>query len=468
MASHEANKDLDEWSNSTVVVVPLPEVQSMSLCLNSTERQSNVNFTPYPIDANGEGNSLTARSCPRDWDGFLCWPQTLPEQIVLQRCPTLRRPDAIGVTVSQVDKVAEFAWRHCGANGTWTSLQSSDSYSWHLYTNFSACNMDPTVALSPNEQELYRLIRVHLPAIKQMSIVGYSTSLALLLGAFTLLASLKRLRCARNKIHLHLFASFIVRAVVLVHKHSSTRHSDLTPQCWMLMCLFHYSLMANYCWILVEGLYLHNLIFNSFYADGSSIAKYVVMGWGLPVSCVIVWAIARNIVGNDTCWTSDAKLIQWLLRGPITLSIVLNFIFFINITRVVFIKMSNSHEPEARRVKYRKWFKSTLVLVPLFGAHHIILMVMSIAAVTPLYELYWLYIDQLFTSFQVTRLWPRRIRSLLQRRSPRTSQPRTTIQTNGYNERSFSQRLNQSPSSFMPRPQISVRSRIQIGRKGNY
>ncbi|OQR72815.1 secretin receptor-like [Tropilaelaps mercedesae] len=62
--------------------------------------------------------------------------------------------------------------------------------------------------------------------------------------------------------------------------------------------------------------------------------------------------------------------------------------------------MSNSHEPEARRVKYRKWFKSTLVLVPLFGAHHTILMVMSIAAVTPLYELYWLYIDQLFTSFQ--------------------------------------------------------------------
>lgn len=36
-----------------------------------------------------------------------------------------------------------------------------------------------------------RLIRVHLPAIKQMSIVGYATSLVLLLAAFTLLASLK-------------------------------------------------------------------------------------------------------------------------------------------------------------------------------------------------------------------------------------------------------------------------------------
>lgn len=53
----------------------------------------------------------------------------------------------------------------------------------------------------------------------------------------------------------------------------------------------------------------------------------------------------------------------------------------------------------------RKWFKSTMVLVPLFGAHHIVLMVMSIAAVTPLFELYWLYIDQLFTSFQVCGLF---------------------------------------------------------------
>ncbi|OQR72817.1 secretin receptor-like [Tropilaelaps mercedesae] len=57
--------------------------------------------------------------------------------------------------------------------------------------------------------------------------------------------------------------------------------------------------MANYCWILVEGLYLHNLIFNSLYADGSSVRKYIIMGWGLPVPFVVVWAVARNTVGND-------------------------------------------------------------------------------------------------------------------------------------------------------------------------
>ncbi|RWS18454.1 parathyroid hormone/parathyroid hormone-related peptide receptor-like protein, partial [Leptotrombidium deliense] len=49
----------------------------------------------------------------------------------------------------------------------------------------------------------------------------------------------------------------------------------------------------------------------------------------------------------------------------------LNFLFFINITRVLFLKMFSSSVAQSnRRYKYSKWFKSTLVLVPLFGVHY--------------------------------------------------------------------------------------------------
>jgi parathyroid hormone receptor 1 len=39
-------------------------------------------------------------------------------------------------------------------------------------------------------------------------------------------------------------------------------------------------MVANYSWILMEGLYLHNLIFLALFSDTSSITLYVVLGWG--------------------------------------------------------------------------------------------------------------------------------------------------------------------------------------------
>ncbi|GIY37730.1 uncharacterized protein CDAR_421521 [Caerostris darwini] len=49
----------------------------------------------------------------------------------------------------------------------------------------------------------------------------------------------------------------------------------------------------------------------------------------------------------------------------------------------------------------KKWFKSTLVLVPLFGVHYALLLAVSFAAnLSQTLEITWLYIDQTFSSFQ--------------------------------------------------------------------
>lgn len=50
--------------------------------------------------------------------------------------------------------------------------------------------------------------------------------------------------------------------------------------CKLFLATFHYTLMANYCWILMEGLYLHSLVFHSLGNDPSSISKYTILGWG--------------------------------------------------------------------------------------------------------------------------------------------------------------------------------------------
>ena len=87
----------------------------------------------------------------------------------------------------------------------------------------------------------------------------------------------------------------------------------------------------------------------------------------------------------------------------------LNFIFFTNITRLLFSKMfSTTNAVQMRRCyKYSQWFKSTLVLVPLFGAHYALMLVFqSFSGLSPEVEIVWLFVDVLFTSFQVSILDP--------------------------------------------------------------
>jgi len=53
----------------------------------------------------------------------------------------------------------------------------------------------------------------------------------------------------------------------------------------------------------------------------------------------------------------------------------------------------------------RRWAKSTLVLVPLFGVHYTVFLGMSyITDLHPGVEIAWLFCDQLFASFQVRHI----------------------------------------------------------------
>jgi len=50
--------------------------------------------------------------------------------------------------------------------------------------------------------------------------------------------------------------------------------------CKAITSLWQYFIVANYSWILMEGLYLHNLVFKALCADTNTIALYILLGWG--------------------------------------------------------------------------------------------------------------------------------------------------------------------------------------------
>lgn len=102
-------------------------------------------------------------------------------------------------------------------------------------------------------------------------------------------------------LHLNLFVSFMTRALMALLKNvlfvsglglasgfvqkngENFWHTDAESnwQCKTFTSLWQYSILANYSWILIEGLYLHNLVFFALFTDSnSSITGYVSLGWG--------------------------------------------------------------------------------------------------------------------------------------------------------------------------------------------
>lgn len=59
-------------------------------------------------------------------------------------------------------------------------------------------------------------------------------------------------------------------------------HAALCPQagCKVAVTFFLYFLATNHYWILVEGLYLHSLIFMAFLSDKNYLWALTIIGWG--------------------------------------------------------------------------------------------------------------------------------------------------------------------------------------------
>ncbi|CAK6448131.1 unnamed protein product [Pipistrellus nathusii] len=320
----------------------------------------------------GEGN------CFPEWDGLICWPRGTVGKILAVPCP----PYIYDFNHKGV------ALRRCNPNGTWDFIHSLNK----TWANYSDCLhfLQPDVSLG--KQEFFERLYV-------MYTVGYSISFGSLVVAILIIGYFRRLHCTRNYIHLHLFASFMLRAASIfikdrvVHAHMGVKElqslmmqDDLqnfmdAPSmgksqyigCKIAVVLFIYFLATNYYWILVEGLYLHSLIFVAFFSDTKYLWGFTLIGWGFPAVFVAGWAVARATMADARCWELSAGDMKWIYQAPILAAIGLNFILFLNTVRVLATKIRETNAVgHDTRKQYRKLAKSTLVLVLVFGVHYIV------------------------------------------------------------------------------------------------
>ncbi|KAJ8362955.1 hypothetical protein SKAU_G00117860 [Synaphobranchus kaupii] len=259
-----------------------------------------------------------------------------------------------------------------------------------------------------------------LSKFKAMYTVGYSMSLGALVLALGILVAFRKLHCMRNNIHMNLFASFILRALsilikdALLYTPNLNIRSDVAPDyqvehwanletaagCRIAMVMMQYSVMANNYWLLVEGIYLHNLLVVTVFTERNYFNIYLCIGWGAPLMFVLPWITAKYLYENEECWERNINMgYWWIIRSPILFAVLVNFFIFIRIIKILMSKLK-AHQMRYTDYKFRL-AKSTLTLIPLLGIH-VVLFIFVMDDHTPngSLRLIKLFYSLFFNSFQ--------------------------------------------------------------------
>ncbi|XP_060580807.1 secretin receptor-like [Ruditapes philippinarum] len=342
--------------------------------------------------------------CKATWDGAMCWDFTSAGSTAIQLCAKYIRSF----------NPTEYATRECLPDGTWKPnfVETNNTIGWTNYTNCLSNNPKPQLPIDKNN---------HIPRIQLMSEIGYGISLASLIVAVTIMIASRRLHCKSNVLHINLFCAFILRASVsflkslifvddiglekdIIRNPGGTiefKQDGLHWECKLIVSIFMYSVATSMMWILMEGLYLHMLVYKTLFTERHGTRLYVLFGWLSSFTYIIPWIVVRIFKDNELCWNrQNTGGYFWIIKAPMHISILINFLFFINIVRVLCVKSKLSRHVKSDAKYWRKTAKFVLVLLPLFGVVYIAFNAYPVGVFSMEADFMYLYCEMFYNSFQ--------------------------------------------------------------------
>ncbi|XP_055057357.1 growth hormone releasing hormone receptor a [Misgurnus anguillicaudatus] len=312
-------------------------IQEQEICVQTKNRETK--------------NQTQQTGCGTDWDGIRCWHTANAGQFINVSCTEV---------FQHFSNSQGFIYRNCTSNG-W-----SDPYPSYA----EACAVEDVSESNT--------VTAYFSTLKQLYTTGYATSLISLITAVFIFTCFRKFHCTRNYIHINLFVSFILRASAVFIKDAVLFSDETQDHCLMstvtcktAVAFFQFCILTNYFWLLVEGMYLQTLLAFTFVSQRKYFWWYILIGWGVPSVVLTIWVLTRQFYDNRGCWDdTDNMYIWWIIKGPITASLIANIIIFLNVIRILVQKLKSPGVGSCDTGHYMRLAKSTLFLIPLFGMHY--------------------------------------------------------------------------------------------------
>nr|XP_058959514.1 adhesion G protein-coupled receptor L4-like [Pocillopora verrucosa] len=140
--------------------------------------------------------------------------------------------------------------------------------------------------------------------------------------------------------------------------------------CVAVAALMQYFLMASFCWMLVEGIYIYLFVIKV-YNITDKMHRYHGFCWGLPAIMVAIsLGISagndgiKTFVNDEDCWMSSSTNIIWIFVSLVGLIAIINMMILV---RVIKELTTIQQVKESQTEQIRLGVRACVVLAPLLG-----------------------------------------------------------------------------------------------------
>nr|XP_058946845.1 adhesion G protein-coupled receptor E3-like [Pocillopora verrucosa] len=259
----------------------------------------------------------------------------------------------------------------------WSGLSKSFSEEGcHVITSKSnseetvcSCNHLTHFAVLMDYDSKTKLTEEDETILKIITYMGLSLSIVGILLTSILYSCLTDVRQPLSQIRLSVSMSLGAGQIIFLAGINATENK---AACVTIAALLQYFLMAAFCWMLIEGIYLY-LFVVKVYNINTKIYMYHVISWGLPVIMVAIsLGIAagkeglQSYTSDKHCWLSSTNNLIWIFVAFVAFIEVLNILILVRVIK----EMTNLLQPtgeDDHSQQIRTGIKACVVMIPLLG-----------------------------------------------------------------------------------------------------